>query len=124
MKKDFKYFENYLLFDSYSIIEDIYLDTNDKKNKYSYSTKSFLGRKLYIFYEDASRQSGEFKKLQAQKLAEQKVKPHQKISNTFIDNVINKNIYKKKTCVKIINIRMSKIITVCVNRLYIISDKT
>ena len=62
-KKDFKYFENYLLFDSYSIIEDIYLDTNDKKNKYSYSTKSFLGRKLYIFYEDASRQSGEFKKL-------------------------------------------------------------
>ena len=33
----------------------------------------------------------EFKKLQAQKLAEQKVKPHQKISNTFIDNVINKN---------------------------------
>ena len=33
------------------------------QNKYSYSTKSFLGRKLYIFYEDASRQSGEFKKL-------------------------------------------------------------
>lgn len=33
----------------------------------------------------------EFKKLQLQKLAEQKVKPHQKISNTFIDNVINKN---------------------------------
>ena len=60
----YSYFENYLLFDSYSIIEDIYLDTNDKKNKYSYSTKSFLGRKLYIFYEDASRQSGEFKKLQ------------------------------------------------------------
>lgn len=33
----------------------------------------------------------EFKKLQAKKLAEQKVKPHQKISNTFIENVINKN---------------------------------
>lgn len=33
----------------------------------------------------------EFKRLQAQKLAEQKIKPHQKISNTFIENVINKN---------------------------------
>lgn len=33
----------------------------------------------------------EFKKLQAQKLAEQKIKPHQKISNTFIENVITKN---------------------------------
>ncbi len=33
----------------------------------------------------------ELKRLQAQKLAEQKVKPHQKISNTFIENVINKN---------------------------------
>lgn len=30
----------------------------------------------------------EFKKLQAQKLAEQRAKPHQKISNTFIDNAI------------------------------------
>lgn len=49
-KKDFKYFENYLLFDSMSILD--------------YSKLSFLGRKLYIFYEDASRQSGEFKKLQ------------------------------------------------------------
>lgn len=33
----------------------------------------------------------EFKRLQAKKLAEQKIKPHQKISNTFIENVINKN---------------------------------
>ena len=33
----------------------------------------------------------EFKRLQLQKLAEQKVKPHQKISNTFIENVISKN---------------------------------
>lgn len=33
----------------------------------------------------------EFKRLQLLKLAEQKVKPHQKISNTFIENVISKN---------------------------------
>lgn len=33
----------------------------------------------------------EFKKLQLKKLEEQKLKPHQKISNTFIENVITKN---------------------------------
>jgi plasmid replication initiation protein len=33
----------------------------------------------------------EFKRLQLKKLEEQKLKPHQKISNTFIENVIIKN---------------------------------
>lgn len=33
----------------------------------------------------------ELKRIQAEKLAQQKIKPHQKISNTFIENVINKN---------------------------------
>ena len=33
----------------------------------------------------------EFKKLQAQKLKEQKIKPIQKVSNTFIDSTLHKS---------------------------------
>ena len=55
-------------------------DTNDKKNKYSYSTKSFLGRKLMIFFDDVQKQSKEFGKL----------KEDLKLTNELI-NLINNN---------------------------------
>ena len=40
----------------------------------------------------------EFKKLQAEKLKEQKIKPIQKVSNTFIDSALHKsNLASLKT---------------------------
>ena len=60
---DFKILEPYLLFDNITILEDVFIDQNNKENKYSYSTKSFLGRKLMTFFDNPENQSGEFKRV-------------------------------------------------------------